>query len=79
MGRPYMKSQVAWEYSMRGAELYRRYTPKDNAPAREIFEKAIDLDPEFARRMQAWLPPIDKMEAWDGLRTMKPQRSWRIA
>jgi len=49
MGRPYTSSEVAWEYFMRGAELYRRFTPKDNAHARELFEKAIDLDPEFAR------------------------------
>jgi adenylate cyclase len=49
IGRPYTSSRVAWEYFMRGAELYRRYTPKDNARARELFEKAIDLDPEFAR------------------------------
>jgi adenylate cyclase len=49
MGRPYTRSPVAWEYFMRGAELYRRYTPKDNAGARELFEKAIDLDPQFAR------------------------------
>ena len=49
MGRPYTSSEVAWEYFMRGAELARRFTPKDNANARELFEKAIDLDPEFAR------------------------------
>jgi adenylate cyclase len=49
MGRPYTSSEVAWEYFMRGAELYRRFTPKDNANARELFEKAIDLDPQFAR------------------------------
>ena len=49
MGRPYTSSNVAWGYFMRGAELYRRFTPKDNANARDLFEKAIDLDPEFAR------------------------------
>jgi adenylate cyclase len=49
MGRPYTSSEVAWEYFMRGAELYRRFTPKDNAHARDLFEKAIDLDPDFAR------------------------------
>jgi adenylate cyclase len=49
MGRPYTTSEVAWEYFMRGAELYRRFTPKENAQARALFEKAIDLDPEFAR------------------------------
>lgn len=49
MGRPYTSSEMAWEYFMRGTELARRFTPKDNADARELFEKAIDLDPEFAR------------------------------
>jgi TolB-like protein/class 3 adenylate cyclase/Tfp pilus assembly protein PilF len=49
MVRPYTSSEVAWEYFMRGAELYRRFTPTDNAHARKLFEKAIDLDPEFAR------------------------------
>ena len=49
MGRPYTSSEVAWEYFMRGAELYRRFTPKDNANARTLFEQAIALDPKFAR------------------------------
>jgi adenylate cyclase len=49
MGRPYTSSEVAWEYFMRGAELYRRFTPKDNVQARDLFEKATVLDPEFAR------------------------------
>ena len=49
MGRPYTSSEVAWEYFMRGAELFRRFTPKDNANARDLFEQAIGLDPKFAR------------------------------
>lgn len=49
MGRPYTSSEVAWEYFMRGAELYRHFTPKDNARARELFERATVLDREFAR------------------------------
>ena len=49
MGRPYTSSEEAWKCFMRGAELYRRFTPKDNAHAREHFDKAIELDPEFAR------------------------------
>jgi adenylate cyclase len=49
MGRPYTSSEVAWEYFMRGAELARRFTRQDNANARALFEKAIDLDPQFAR------------------------------
>ena len=58
MGRPYTSSEVAWEYFMRGAELFRRTTPKDNANARELFEKAIDLDQEFSRAYAIFLPPI---------------------
>jgi adenylate cyclase len=34
---------------MRGAELYRRFTANDNPHARDLFERAIDLDPQFAR------------------------------
>jgi adenylate cyclase len=49
MGRPYTSSEVAWEIFMRGAELYRRFTPKDNEIARALFEQAIALDPKFAR------------------------------
>ena len=40
MGRPYTSSEVAWEYFMRGAELYRRFTPQDNANARDAFRES---------------------------------------
>ena len=49
MGRPYTDSVEAWEYFMQGAAFYRRYTKDDNARARALFEKAKDLDPQFAR------------------------------
>jgi adenylate cyclase len=49
MGRPYTSSKKAWEYFMQGAELYRRFTPVDNAKARAFFQQAIDEDPKFAR------------------------------
>jgi adenylate cyclase len=49
MGQQYTSSELAWEYFMRGAELFRRVTPKDNANARDLLEKAIGLDPKFAR------------------------------
>jgi adenylate cyclase len=49
MGRPYTDSVLAWEYFMRGLALFRLYKKEDNAQARELFEKAISLDPEFAR------------------------------
>jgi adenylate cyclase len=49
MERPYTNSAEAWKAFMRGAELYRQYTKESNAQARELFEEAIRLDPQFAR------------------------------
>jgi adenylate cyclase len=49
MGRQYTNSAEAWDAFMRGAELYRKYTKEANAQARALFEKAISLDPQFAR------------------------------
>jgi TolB-like protein/Flp pilus assembly protein TadD len=77
MGRPYTSSQVAWEYFMRGAELYRRFKPKDNAHARDLFEKAIDLDPEFARAY-ANLAATHRQD-WSFAWTQDPQTSKELA
>lgn len=49
MGSPYTTNPQAWELFTRGTQLYRRFTPKDNAQARDLFEQAIALDPQFAR------------------------------
>ena len=38
----------AWGYAVKGYSLYERITKDDNAKAREHFEKAIELDPEYA-------------------------------
>jgi RNA polymerase sigma factor (sigma-70 family) len=48
-GQKYTDNPEAWELWRRGAELYRKYTKEANAQARELFEKAISLDPQFAR------------------------------
>jgi adenylate cyclase len=49
MGSPYTTSAKAWEYYMRGIQLYRQFTPATNAEARTLFESAIAEDPQFAR------------------------------
>jgi adenylate cyclase len=49
MAPQYTNSVEAWESFMRGTALYRHFTREDNAQARELFEKAIGLDPAFAR------------------------------
>src|SRR5215471_14464503 len=81
MGRPYTSSQVAWEYFMRGAELYRRFTPQDNVHARELFEKAIDLDPEFARAYAnlAATHRQDWILAWTQDRETSEELAYRLA
>ena len=77
MGRPYTSSEVAWEYFMRGAELARRFTAQDNANARALFEKAIDLDPEFARAY-ASLAAAHRQDYF-GRWTLDPQSSEDMA
>ena len=77
MGRPYTSSEVGWEYFMRGAELARRFTPQDNAHARELFEKAIDLDPGFARAY-ASLAATHRVDFY-GRWTQDPQTSEDLA
>src|SRR5262249_45799092 len=77
MGRPYTSSEVAWEYFMRGAELWRRFTADDNAHARDLFEKAIGLDPEFARAY-ASLAATHRQDFY-GRWTQDPQSSEDLA
>jgi len=38
----------AWGYAVKGYSLYERITKDDNANARKLFEKAIELDSEYA-------------------------------
>jgi adenylate cyclase len=49
MGQPPARNPEAWKYVVEGTKLYRRFTKTDNAEARALFEKAIALDPDFAR------------------------------
>jgi adenylate cyclase len=49
MEQQYTDNPQAWDYFMQGTALYRQYTKEANAQARELFEKAISLDPQFAR------------------------------
>jgi adenylate cyclase len=46
--RKYTDNLEAYDYFLRGGEYLRRFTAETNAQAREMFEKAIALDPGFA-------------------------------
>ncbi|MBI3758074.1 MAG: adenylate/guanylate cyclase domain-containing protein, partial [Deltaproteobacteria bacterium] len=44
----------AYDYLLRGIEPFFRYTPETNAQARQLWEKAVALDPQYAEAY-AWL------------------------
>jgi hypothetical protein len=47
-------SLTAFDYLLQGRDLVYRYSREDNAKARELLEKAIALDPDYAEA-HAWL------------------------
>jgi TolB-like protein/lipopolysaccharide biosynthesis regulator YciM len=44
----------AWSYVIKGFNVFMKFNKQDNAKARELFEKAIRLDPEYSMAW-AWL------------------------
>lgn len=48
LGRSSTTNLEAYEYFLRGLETFARRTPEANALARQMFERAIELDPHFA-------------------------------
>jgi TolB-like protein/class 3 adenylate cyclase len=51
----------AWEYATKGYGLFLRYTKEDNAKARGLFERALEVDPDYAFSliMLAWTYFVD--------------------
>lgn len=47
--RKHPTSIKSYEYYLQGNRHYYRFNPDDNVKAAELFEKAIELDPQFAR------------------------------
>jgi len=60
----------AWSYAVKGYSLYERITKDDNAKARELFEKAVELDPDYAWAwaMIGFTYFIDTRYGWHRLR-----------
>ena len=48
LARRYTDNLEAYDYFLRGLELYGRRSKEDNLSARELFEKATQVDPNFA-------------------------------
>lgn len=57
---------AAYENFLQGEEMFYRYSRLSNLEARKRFEKAVKLDPKFARAytMLAWTHTFDFMNGW---------------
>ena len=57
---------AAYDYFLRGLEYYNRFSPEGNHKARELFEKAIDLDPGYtmAYAKYGWTYLTEWMMGW---------------
>jgi adenylate cyclase len=60
----------AWAYAVKGYSLYERITKDDNAKARKLLEKAIELDPDYAWAwtILGYVYFIDTRYGWHGPR-----------
>jgi len=67
------KNLEAWEASVQGASHYSRFTKVNNAQARQLWQKAIELDPEFALgyTLLGFTHFMDSARNWSG----EPERS----
>ena len=56
----------AYDCVLRGRELWERFTPEANREARRLYEKAIELDPDYARAYAslAWTYLVEHAERW---------------
>ncbi len=60
-------SFTAYDYVMKGWYAYNKFTREDNAAAREFFEQAIKIDPNYARAYAglSWTYELDYDFEWD--------------
>lgn len=71
------KSTEAYEYYLRGRDVYHLYTKEGNAQAISDFEKATQLDPKFARGF-SWLA-YAHLEDWRQKFSTAPSDSYKLA
>ncbi|MFQ5955507.1 MAG: adenylate/guanylate cyclase domain-containing protein [Kiloniellales bacterium] len=71
----------AYDYVLRGQQLRRAFNRETNAQARELFEKAIALDPSYARAYAhlAWTHLNDWQLGWSESRPQSLERAFELA
>lgn len=81
LGRRYTTSLEAHEYYMRGRTLYNSISKEGNNLAREMFRKAIAIDPGFSRALGALALTYvdDYRRKWDGDPKKSVERAVEIA
>jgi TolB-like protein len=60
LDRKYTDNIESYDYYLRGLEYFNRFTKEANVQARQMHQKAIDLDPKYGQRMRSWAGPIPK-------------------
>jgi adenylate cyclase len=71
----------AYDCVLRGRELWERLTPENNRDARALYEKAIELDPDYARAYAslAWTYLVEHRERWAGPEEQPLERALEYA
>jgi adenylate cyclase len=71
----------AYDCVLRGRELWERFTPDANQEARRLYEKAIELDPDYARAYAslAWTYLVEHSEGWAEPEAQPLERALEIA
>ena len=71
----------AYDCVLRGRELWYRFTPEANREARRLYEKAIELDPDYARAYAslAWTYLVEHSERWGSAEDQPLERALEIA
>jgi adenylate cyclase len=71
----------AYDCVLRGRELWERFTAEANREARRLYEKAIELDPDYARAYAsvAWTYLTEHSERWVGAEDQPLERALEFA
>jgi adenylate cyclase len=71
----------AYDCVLRGRELWFRFTPEANREARRLYEKAIEIDPDYARAYAslAWTYLTEHWERWADAEEQPLERALEVA
>jgi adenylate cyclase len=71
----------AYDCVLRGRELWYSFSPEANREARRLYEKAIELDPDYARAYAslAWTYLTDHSERWADAEEQPLERALEVA